>query len=448
MLHSDGRADMTEEPKPDRSGTLRRILENAGWLLAGKGVGAVLSLIYLGIATRSLGIEGFGQFALILGIAQALVALVGFQTWQLVVRYGMPHLQAGRQDKLGDLLRFSLVLDFGGAIVGCVLAIVGVKALAGFFGWSETLQDHALLFAIVMLLSIRSTATGVLRLYDRFRTAALADSIIPVLRMAGALLVLLAGATVSGFLLTWAAAEVVTALATWWLAARTAGKSMTLGRLPGWRTLRTDNPGLGNFALVTNLNFTLGAVSKQFSTVIVGLFAGPAAAGYYRLAFQLGQALAKVADLLARAVFAELTRVHVRDGREDLTRLFRSSMRFSMLGAVAVVALLLLLGKPALLLLAGPDFAGAYPLLLLLGTAAALDLGGVNFEPALLATGRARLLLTLRVVVTAFLITLLIVLLPPKGAMGAATATLAASLAGLLLFGWGAWRAIHRPAQT
>jgi O-antigen/teichoic acid export membrane protein len=430
-----------------RNGTLRRILENAGWLLAGKGFGAVLSLVYLGIATRSLGAEGFGQLALILGTAQALVALVGFQTWQLVVRYGMPHLQAGRHEKLRDLLRFSILLDYGAAVAGCLLAFIAVRGLGGYFGWSDALQDQALVFAAVMLLTVRLTATGVLRLYDRFRTAALADSIVPSVRLIGALLVLLSGPTITGFLIAWAAAEVVTAAATWWIAARTAKGAMRLGRPPKLSSLFADNPGLGRFALVTNANFTLGAVAKQFSTVIVGLFAGATSAGYYRLAFQLGQSLAKVADLFARAVFAELTRVHFGDSSERLAKLFRASVRFTMLAAAVVVALILLLGKPALLLVAGPEFAGAYPLLLLLGTAAALDLGGVTFEPALLATGRAGLLLKLRITVTALLVVLLVALLPPLGAKGAAIATLSASLAGLLLLGWGAWRAIHHPVS-
>jgi O-antigen/teichoic acid export membrane protein len=99
-----------------------------------------------------------------------------------------------------------------------------------------------------------------------------------------------------------------------------------------------------------------------------------------------------------------------------------------------------------LLLVAGPEFAGAYSLLLILGVAAALDLAGVSFEPALLATSRAGLVLKLRLLLTILLVALLVILLPPMSTVGAALATLAASLAGLILFGFAAWRSIHRPA--
>jgi O-antigen/teichoic acid export membrane protein len=439
--------DGEEASSPSRrSGTMGRILENAGWLLAGKGVGAVLSLVYLAIVTRSLGAEGFGQFALILAAAQTLGALMGFQTWQIVVRFGMEHLQAGREDKLRDLIGLSLMLDFGGALVGCLVAWASVGLLGDYFEWSEPLRRQALLFALVMLLSIRSTAVGVLRLYDRFRDGAVADAVIPVVRMIGAVVVLLTEPSVLGFLIAWGAAEIAAAAASWWLAARAAGGLMTVRRLPNVRQVFRENPGLGRFAAVTNLNSTLGTMSKQFATVIVGLFAGEVAAGQYRLAYQLGQALAKVSDLLSRAVFAELTRVRFGAASDNLAKLFRSSVRFSAIAAGVIVALLFLLGKPALLLVAGPEFAGAYPLLLLLGAAAALDLAGVSFEPAMLATGKAGLVLKLRLLVTVLLVALLIVLLPPMSTMGAAIATLVASLAGLILFGFAAWRSIHAPA--
>jgi O-antigen/teichoic acid export membrane protein len=378
-------------PSSGRSGTMGRILENAGWLLAGKGVGAVLSLIYLAIATRTLGAVGFGQFALILAAAQTLGALMGFQTWQIVVRFGMEHLQAGRDEKLRDLIGLSLMLDFGGALIGCLAAVASVDAMGDYFNWSEPLRQQALLFALVMLLSIRSTAVGVLRLYDRFRDGAMADAAIPVVRMIGALIVWIFEPSVVGFLVAWGAAEIAAAAASWWLAARVAGGLMSVRRLPNVRRVLRENPGLGRFAAVTNLNS--GAAS------------------------------------------------------ENLAKLFRSSVRFSAIAAGIIVVLLLLIGKPALLLVAGPEFAGAYPLLILLGVAAALDLAGVSFEPALLATGRAGLVLKLRLLVTVLLVALLVALLPPMSTMGAAIATLAASLAGLILFGLAAWRSVHAPAS-
>ncbi|WP_106638853.1 lipopolysaccharide biosynthesis protein [Allosphingosinicella vermicomposti] len=426
-----------------RNGTIARVLENAGWLLAGKGVGAVLSLVYLGLATRTLGPAAFGQFVLIIGIAQAISSFVSFQTWQGVVRFGMPHFQAGESGKLANVITLTLALDYGGAIAGCLIALAGTAYFSDYFGWDAAVRREALLFAIVILLSARSTAVGVLRLHDRFGVGAVADSTTAIVRFVGAILAVAFMPTVTGFLTAWAASEVATAAVYWWSAARVSKGAMSLFRWRGLRQAAVENPGIMSFLWITNASTTLNGATKQLTTLIVGLVAGPVAAGNYRLAHQLGQALARISEMLSRSVYAELTRVHFGDMKANLSKLFRSSVRLTAIGAVTIILLLITIGRPALGLIAGPGYAEAYPLLMLLGTAAALGLGGTSFEPALVATGRAGLALRLQFVATLVLAALLALLLPRLGATGAGIATLAAAAASLILYGWAAFRAMR-----
>jgi hypothetical protein len=60
----------------DAPRALVSVAQNFGWMLASRGVSAVFSLVYLAIVTRSLGVEGFGKFALITGAAQLLANLL------------------------------------------------------------------------------------------------------------------------------------------------------------------------------------------------------------------------------------------------------------------------------------------------------------------------------------------------------------------------------------
>lgn len=430
-----------------RSGTLSRVIENAVWLLGGKAVGAILSLIYIGMATRMLGKEQFGLFVLILGNAQAVSAIVTFSTWQVVVRFGMAHLQSGDHGALGRVLAFCIALDAGAAIVGCLLATVGVLAAARWFGWSDALARDALLFSFAVLLSFKSTAVGILRLHDRFGIAAAADAVTPVVRLIGALAVMAIGPSIEGFLIAWAVAEVVTALAHWAAALGEARGALDPAHWRGIPRAGRDNPGLWRFAAVTNMGATLKAFSGQFSVLLIGFVAGPAAAGGYRLAFQLGRSLAKISDMLSRSMFAEVARVHVVRTAAELRHLFRQSTRFSLIGGAVIVTLLLTIGKPALGLVAGRQYLDAFPLLLMLGTAAALEFGSTSFEPSLMAVGRATLALRIRLLATALQVGLLAIMLPIYGVTGAAAATLGASLLSLLLFGTIAWRAIYRQGE-
>ncbi len=65
---------------------MNRLFRNIGWLLGGRGINAALSLVYLALATRTLGLEGFGHFAAIVAIGLVVTGIANFQTWQFIVR--------------------------------------------------------------------------------------------------------------------------------------------------------------------------------------------------------------------------------------------------------------------------------------------------------------------------------------------------------------------------
>lgn len=421
-----------------------RVLANTAWLLGGKGVGGILSLFYLAIVTRSLGVADFGRFALVLSTASAIATLVTFDSWQIVVRFGQKHLVSGDAHALNRLLRFCILIDIASAAVGCVIAAAVTLLLGSYLGWSPELGRQALLFCAAMLIGIRSTPMGILRLFDRFDKGSVAETMVPVGRMIGAAIVLAFKPSIMAFLIAWAAAEILCAATYWWLALR-AGRD----RIGAWNEgrfldAREENPGLVGFLTATNLSTTLSAVGKQIAVLVIGLFVGPAGAGLYRLANQLSSSLTKISGLLSRSLFAELSRASAVDGAAQLRALFGRMNRLALLTGGAIVTLILLIGKPLLILVAGEEFTGAYPLLLLLGVAASIDLVGVSFSPLLMATDRAGQSLRITFITTLALLALLTVLLPQFGTIGAAYSSLCSSIIGFLLMGWASRKALHK----
>ncbi|MDB5682723.1 MAG: polysaccharide biosynthesis protein [Sphingomonas bacterium] len=411
-----------------RRASLRNSLLNVAWMLGGKGVGAALSLFYLAIVTRSLGIEGFGQFTLALGAGQAVASFVAFQSWQIIVRYGMPHLHAGRADALARLVRFTTILDALSAIGGAALVVLGIWLLGGHFGWTTAFRQQAMITSVALVLAMHWTPIGILRLHDRFGTATLCDSLTPIVRFIGALIVWLNGASAIGYLAVWAIAEVVTAIGFWIAAVRYGEVRWRLDRPLRWRDLKQENPGIAAYTVTTNLSQSLDLGGKQIAVLLVGLLVTPAAAGAFRFAQQLAQALAKLSQLLGRAIFPELVRSRSGSaGTEDFDRLFARTVRMTAIGGVIVFLILILFGQPMIGLVAGPEFLTAYPVLLVLGSAAALDFAAVGFEPAVVALGRPGLALKLRFVSTGLLLALMAVLPLWFGGVGAGFAVLAGS---------------------
>lgn len=411
------------------SSPFRRALANAGWLLAGKGVGAVLSLIYLGLATRSLGLERFGQFSLILSTGQAVASFVSFQSWQIIIRYGAGLLGAGDRAALGRLTRFAILLDAAAAVAGCAIATAATLLLAAHLDWSAALTWQALAFCFVLLLTIRSAAVGILRLHNRFDVGAAADAVTPIARFVGAVIAVMAGATVTGFLIAWAAAEIVTAIAYWVAAYRT--DSSFVGPIGEARSVPRAHPGFGHFALTVNINATLNTGSKQLLIVLVGVVAGPAAAGAYRLAFQLSQALTRLADMFSRAIFPEYARASTSESPEAFAQLYRQTTRLTLATGAIICVLAPIASGPILALVGGRAFADAYGVLVLLSIATALEVMSVAYEPVLLGVGRTREILRTRLAATLLLFLVAGLLLPQFGGIAAAGASLLASAAAL-----------------
>lgn len=422
-----------------------RILANTGWLLGGKGVGAVLSLAYLAIVTRTLGVADFGRFALVLSAANVVKALVSFDSWQIVVRYGQTHLTAGDSNALNRVLRFCILIDLGSAVAGGLIAAIIILLFGDLLELAPGMGMQVWLFSMVMMITIRSSPTGILRLFDRFDSAAFAETMVPVGRMIGAVVALVLMPDITGFLIAWVFAELLCALSYWWLALRVGGT-----RIGSWRAgramdARIENPGIIGFLTATNLQTTLSSIGQQVAVLIVGAFVGPAGAGLYRLANQLANSLTKISSLLSRSIFVELSRTS-SDGVAALGALFRRTNRLALMAGAVIIGLILTIGHPLLGLIAGKDFLPAYPLLLMLGIAACIDLIGVSYRPLLMATDRAGLSLRITFVTTLLLLGLQSALLPLYGTRGAAAANIVAALAGFMMMGLASRRAVANAA--
>jgi O-antigen/teichoic acid export membrane protein len=427
------------------SGSFAAIVTNVGWLLGGKGVGALLSLVYLAVVTRTLGLSAFGQFTLVIGTAQTITAVVGFQTWQIIVRYGVAPLHEGRTDALARLIKACLLLDLGGALLGGIISVVAVSLFAPYFGWSDELARQALLFCIVTLVAVRSTSVGILRLYDRFGVAAMMDTVMPVARLAGALIVWATVGSVEGFLLAWILAELMSGAA-YWIGALVAARGLPWrGSRLSWKKVLAENPGIVFLAGTTNASSTFALTSRQVAVLLVGFFVTPAAAGGFRLAHQLGNAFAKLSQLFSRALFPELMRARALSVDPDhFARLLGRSVRMAAVCGGVIFVLLLTVGEPLLRLIGGDEFSSAYPLLLLLGTAAVFDMMGVAFEPALIALGRAGTSFRIQLATAVLLVASMVVLLSLYGTIGAAVAVLGGSALGFAMMAWATARAVRR----
>lgn len=399
---------------------MRRLFGNLGWLVGARGINAVFSLGYLAAATRTLGVEDFGRFALVVVMAQLVAGIASFSTWQAVVRWG------GQPDEAARAAGFAVALDLASIMGGSLIAALVVWTAPYWLPLPPDLRPACLMLCLAMLLATRSTPIGILRLNDRYDLAAGAEAALPATRMAGALAAAAALPSITGFVIAWAAAELVCAAVHWRIALRLRPLAM---RDVSLRALPARHQGVWGFVWATNLSRSLAVSSKQLLQLLVGAVGGAALAGGFRLASQLGTAMVQFGEAISRALYPELVRAG--DGAEALARRVAA---VALAAGVLAVGLAMLIGESVLVLIAGPAFAFAAPAMTLLALAGALEMLAASWDSLLVAQGRAGRVFLLRAVPLAAGLMLLPFATSQFGLVGtAACVVLASGLSALAL---------------
>lgn len=398
---------------------LGRVLGNAGLLLGGRTVNAVVSLGYMALAGRALGVQDFGALVLIHAFTQLMGDAVKFQSWQTVIQYAAGPLAENRAQDVQRVIRFTLGLDLASGVLAALAGLAGALVFSGALGWSEAQAPAAAVYALSSIFMTPATQIGVLRLLDRFDLLAAQAALIAVGRLIGCAVAVALDAPLEGFLCAWAFGTVLA------FVVLTAGSLRALAQrnlLAGfsWRgPLMRHMPGAWRFAWATNLSSTIDVLFTHVSTLAVGGLLGAAPAALWRVGAQVGDAIAKPAKLLIPALYPELARMRLGEGQAAMWRLALQTGLLA--GGVGVLLLVVALfaGGPLLALVMGEAFRAASTAMTWQVAAAVVSILALPLEPMLVSLGRPGSALRVRLGVCAIYLTLLFPVVSRYGINGA-----------------------------
>lgn len=412
---------------------LRRVVANAGLLLGGRTVNAVLGMAFMAIAGRALGAADLGVFVLIQAFGQFLGEVVKFQSWQTILHYGARPLGEGEVPQFQRVLRFTLLLDLASTLFGIAIGVIGAFAFASALGWGPKEAPAAALYMVSIAFMVSATPLGLLRLFNRFDVLAWQAGLISLIRVVGGLLALALGASMEGFLL---AAAVATVGSWLYLAGSAMAELKTRGLLKGfsWRgPLTAGMPGAWRFAWNTNLATTLDVAFTHVATLMVGALVGPSQAAFWRIGRQVADALAKPAKLLTPALYPELARLRADDHHHAMWRLARNVGLLAGGVALVILAASTLAGPALLALVMGKAFEPAADVMNWQVGAAVIGVFALPLEPMLISLGKAGAAVRVRLAVSAAFLATLPFLVTRFGLIGAGAGLAAA--AGALALG-------------
>lgn len=401
----------------------RSVLKNSSYLGAAKIAGAPLGLVALALAGRGLSLTDFGLLMVINAYAEGVGNIAKFQTWQVIIRYGGPALAKGDKNRARDAIRFAFGLDISSGLAGLVGALIVLPFLAPRLGLSGTELKIAFAYCTIIPTMQAATATGILRVLDRFDLIGVQQVVMPFLRGTGAILSFVFHWGFAGFVATWYLSDILGDMVTWFFAVRELRRrEMSDALRPRLFGAARNLPDGWSFVWLTNIGHSMWAAWGSLSNLVVAAILGPASAGLYKIASTLLDGSSKPADLLARGFYPEIMRLDPASKAP-----WRLALRTSVLAAgigLVMLGIVWIGGKPLIGLIFGKKYLESFDLLKLMVWSLAISMAGFPLESLLYMVGRQRAALVAQLLATATYLGILAGLTMQFGLIGAGFAYL------------------------
>lgn len=317
----------------------RRLARNVSILYSGSFVASLLGLVSLPLSVQLLGPYLFGLFVLIQWYERLFDALINFQSWQVVIKYGAQALEENDNERLKQYIKVAFLIDAVSAVVGALVAMLLADLVGGWLDWDALTIRLARIFSVAISFRITGTAEGVLRLFGRFTAFSIQSVLGSALKLLG--IVGLVLFDVRDNLEAFVYVTLVSVFARHVFLGTVTLRELRRRGLSGW--FRAPIRGSGSFvrfAMWSNLQHTVHIPLQEFDKILIAQIISVEAVGVYQVFKQFGQVLSKVTTPIYQAIFPELSSM-IAAGRQRTAAVTtaKASVLFLIVACVPVALL-------------------------------------------------------------------------------------------------------------
>ena len=296
-----------------------KLLKNTSTVILGQGGASLVNMVTLFVIVAMLGAGNYG--ALVLGQAymETVDALINFQSWQGVIKFGSESLVSKRDDSLASIIKTCMCIDLVSALLGFISSFMLVNLVGQFAGWSSEVITIASLFCLEILVHVDGTPIGVLRLFDRFDLLAAQSVVTAIVKfVCCAFGLLVFDLDLIAFSCLYVATDVIKHLTLFAMALYVLKKRLGIARVAKARI--GDSPkGLIGFTIWTNLAATFDVPIKYFDVFFLNLISTEIV-GVYKFFKQLLVAMGLFVNPISQAIMPQLSDLIARGKRKEAFR--------------------------------------------------------------------------------------------------------------------------------
>ncbi len=412
---------------------LKRVIKNFGVILRGRSIAAGFSIASTGLMANALSATDFGMVILLHTYIMVIRGALNFNTFEAIVKFGVPLNDSNNQAGLRSLLRSTLFVDLAAALLATVVAVSAAPMAAYLLHWDGEVVAWAATYSLVILSTANGTPNGILRIYDRFDALGVQSAVGPALRFMMVATAWALDAPKPVFIIAWGVAFAAGNIYLFIRGLIELRIRMGVGLWNGfrWREMREMGKDFWKFIAVVYWQTNIDLLPKHVSVLLIGSLLGPAAAGLFRLAREFSTVLTQPAVMLREVLFPDLTRsFHAEDGAIRSVPI-KTAMIAGSVGLLFVIISIIFGG--ALLGVVGEEYVSASVLLSLLLLAASFDLANAPLRAAAYAMGKAGAVLRIHILSIITYIVMFFLLTQLTGLTGPGLAAIFASIMALAL---------------
>ena len=332
-----------------------RIRLNSIWLLLARLLAQAQLVVFTLLVARSLGVEGFGQYAFVAALIFLGNVATTFGTDTLVIREVARHrtLPHERQATVG-LITAALLIQLTLSIAWLIVVVIGADVLQG--QAPEVISALKIYSLSLIPLAFFTVSTAVLRAHERMDLYLLLNVVVAFVQLGGAWFVL----QNQGDLLS-----LVTMLNVVQLSAAVLAGVLCYHSLPAfhfqWAVTRDKFMQVARLAWPFALLSVLAVIYQRLGVLMLSTLGTETQTGWYAAAARvieplkmlhfavLGALLPALAYLTASTVDRQQTHI--------AAHVFRRSLVFLLLVSVCAIGIIILFAQPIVTLLFGASYA-------------------------------------------------------------------------------------------
>jgi O-antigen/teichoic acid export membrane protein len=295
-----------------QDGVFNHLVKNASMLFVSNSVVTVLRTVQVVWLARVLLVEGYGQLVLIQGFIALVNEFFDVNIGDMAVKFGSNYVVRQDPIRVASVVKLSFIIDLATGIIAFVSVVALADWAAQVFLHNAAQGELVVLYAIGLLVAtVDTTSQAVLRLMDRFRWLSMSIAAIGLIEFAAVIIALsvwgdLRSVIVALIVKSTVNALINLALAIMALRSRFGLRAVIMAPVTA---VKTEYRAIFRFIWHTNVSMYLRMLSSRADVLILGYFQNSQAAGFYRLARQIGSMLVRVSDPVAAAILPDLSRM-------------------------------------------------------------------------------------------------------------------------------------------